>query len=187
MKITHRSEKRGFTLMELMVVISIFVIISSIILADYPGFSQRVALERTAQEIALSMREAETRALAVRETVEGSGLFPGFGVHFNSATPQEYILFADINSDNVFQTPEEIDHFFIEKSPEIVAVCVNVETNPPGDCTMSWVDIVYLRPDPTITITTNLGTRTNFTLFIETPDGMQKQVIAWITGQIEIR
>jgi len=179
----------GFTLMELVVVISIFVIISSVILADYPGFSERVALERTAQEIALSLREAETLALAVRESSEGSGVFPGFGVHFDASTPREYILFSDDNNNLVYDgVSEEIDHFFIEKAPEIIAICVDTETSPPGNCSLPWVDIVYLRPDPTITIWSTDGGHPVFSITIQTPrENYTREIIGWITGQIEIR
>jgi len=182
-------------MMELVVVISIFVIISGMILADYPGFSERVALERTAQEIALSMREAETLALSVRESAPGSGTFAGYGVHFSSASPREYILFVDLPvgpglpGNGVYDgVSEEIDHFFIEKSPQIVDICVNTETSPPGNCSVSFVDIVYLRPDPTITITSNLGGHPEFSVMVQTPRrNYSKEIIAWITGQIEIR
>lgn len=177
----------GFTLIELVVVLSIFVIISSIILADYPGFSQRVALERTAQEIALSIREAETLALSVRESSLLQGEFVGFGIHFNSATPREYILFSDLDGDNVFDTNEEADHFFIEKSPLISAICVGRETNLPDDCDVDVVDIVYLRPDPTITITADGVWHPQFSLFVTTPDASSKEIVVWFTGQIEIR
>lgn len=181
-------ESKGFTLIEMIIVISIFVIISTIMLADFPGFSQRVALERTAQEIALSFREAETEALSVGEAAFGTGIFPGFGVHFSISSPREYILFADLNNNNVYDgVSEEVDHFFIEKSPQIVGLCVDVETSPPGNCSITRVDIVYLRPDPTITITTDAGEYSNTTIIIETPRGDQKSIISWFTGQIEIR
>lgn len=181
---------RGFTIMELIIVISIFVIITSILLADYPGFSQRVALERTAQEVALSFREAETLALAVRESTPGSGDFPGFGVHFDEATPREYILFADLNNNNVFGgSVEELDRFFIEKSPEITDMCVRAKSSPPGNCGVASVDIIYLRPDPIITITNDgdeFSSSADFTITIMTPDGARKDITAWFTGQIEI-
>lgn len=182
-----RDLNRGFTLIELVVVLSIFVIISSVILADYPGFSQRVALERTAQEIALSLREAETLALSVRESSLVQGEFVGFGVHFNIATPREYILFSDLNGNNSFQANEEVDHFFIEKSPIISRLCVGTETNLPDDCNISVIDMVYLRPDPTITITADGVWHPQFSLRVATPDASFKEIVAWFTGQIEIR
>lgn len=89
---------RGFTLIEMMVVIGIVVIITAIILGSYPLFASQVSLSRIAREIALNYRQAQVYGLAVREFPYEDNVYPPYGI---SIIPQTYspfsvILFADV-------------------------------------------------------------------------------------------
>ena len=60
---------RGFTLIELMVTLAIFTIMTSVIMANYPGFNNKIALEVLAQDIALSIRQAQVYGISVRQQI----------------------------------------------------------------------------------------------------------------------
>lgn len=99
-----KQNQNGFTLIEMVVVISLVIIISSIAVFQFSKQRKGIYLEATAEEISLAIRSAQTRALAVRST---GGLVPsyqnGYGIHFelgNPGNPQDagemsYVLFTD--------------------------------------------------------------------------------------------
>ena len=79
---------KGFTLIELMVVISIFLVISTIVIFNYQGFSSSASLQNLTDDIALSIRKAQSFAIGSRGvTINGISSFSNsYGVHF-SDTP----------------------------------------------------------------------------------------------------
>ncbi len=98
----------GFTLVELVVVIGILILVSSIILFNYNDFNSNVSLENLSQDIALTIRQAQTLAIGVKGVGTGTNAtFPGYGIHFqlpaDKANPnlggdKSFIYFADIPS-----------------------------------------------------------------------------------------
>ncbi|MCH7882948.1 prepilin-type N-terminal cleavage/methylation domain-containing protein [Patescibacteria group bacterium] len=169
---------KGFTLFELIITIGVTVIISSLVLTNFPRFSRTLGLSRTAQAIALSFREAEGAALGVREF--GSGIFPGYGLHFDLNEPKSYILFADINDDRVYDPAlEKVDTFIITGSPSIVDLCADV-------CGYSSLDIVFVRPAPDVIIRIGGIDFSSAKIIIELPTGERKHVVIRSTGQLSI-
>ena len=90
----------GFSLVELMVVVGILAIINIMIFASYPEFSQRMALKRTSEEIALIARQAQAYALGIKRSASGGDDYFGFGVHFETGNPKSLILFTDSGQGN---------------------------------------------------------------------------------------
>jgi len=86
---------RGFTLIEMLVVLFIIVLITSIVITGQSNYNKTLLLTDTTYGVALSAREAQTFGLASRKY--GSVQNPGYGLHFSSASPSSYTLFADIN------------------------------------------------------------------------------------------
>ena len=99
------NHEKGFTLVEIIVVIAIVVIISGIMVFQFASTRRGANLENIVESISLNIRKAQTMALAVRST--GNSLIPayqnGYGVHFSLGGlngPQDasifsYILFTD--------------------------------------------------------------------------------------------
>ncbi|OHB24234.1 MAG: hypothetical protein A2542_02515 [Parcubacteria group bacterium RIFOXYD2_FULL_52_8] len=105
----------GFTVIELVVTLAIFVVMTTIVLANYPKFNDKIGLEVLAQNIALSIREAQVYGISVRaENVLQENLAPAYGIHFWGGETNlqdqvqqgkaQYVLFADDNAtrNNVF-------------------------------------------------------------------------------------
>ncbi len=104
----------GFSLIELMVTITIFVMVTSITLTSYPKFSNKLSLDLLAQDIALSLRQAQisgSSVLGARNAGLGQlTVFGAYGIHMEdpnfsyNSTPYlySYSLFADIDKNRIF-------------------------------------------------------------------------------------
>lgn len=191
--------RRGFTLVELVVTIGIFVIISTLVFANYPKFKSQLSLKKTSQEIAFVVREAQVYSLSTREYKSGAfGTFTaGYGVHFGIDKPDTVLLFADTNrnSDSVTGVYDDGDgvvkKYKIRTSDSFTSLCGDEKKSPPGSCELSQLDAVYLRPNPFVSLTGKDGeiTLPNFSdveIIISSPGGATKKIIIWVSGQITI-
>lgn len=104
MSISIKKYNRGMTLVELLVVLSIFAIISMTVAFNYGSYKSTTSTNVLSQNVALSIREAQGYAMGVKSiSTAGSSIFPGYGVHFStsgssrvSGSSKSFILFADI-------------------------------------------------------------------------------------------
>lgn len=111
----------GFTLVELLVTITIFVILTGIVLFNQSRFNSTILLTNLAYDTALTVRQAQTYGLNIKEfnSDNVSTNFLPYGVHFdisNSNFSKSFILFADldydptiegvIKSDGIYNGPE---------------------------------------------------------------------------------
>lgn len=87
------SLKKGFTLIELMVVLAIVAVVSSIVLNNQSSFNKTLVLANTAYDIALTLRSAQTYGLGSRGV--GAAANVGYGVHFVRGNPDSFTFFAD--------------------------------------------------------------------------------------------
>ncbi len=88
------SSPRGFTLVEMIVVLAIIVLITGIALSGQVDFNRSLTVTDTAYTVALSIRQAQTFGLSSR-TYNGTSK-AGYGAHFSITTPMSYLLFADV-------------------------------------------------------------------------------------------
>jgi prepilin-type N-terminal cleavage/methylation domain-containing protein len=91
------SRRRGFTLVEMLVVLAIIAIITTIVVTGQSNYNKTLLLTDTSYTVALSARQAQSYGLASRKY--GSVQNSGYGLHFSNATPGSYLFFADtVNS-----------------------------------------------------------------------------------------
>lgn len=94
--------KKGFNLIELIVIVSILTLINMVIFAGYPKFNRRMALKKTSGEIALVVRQAQAYSLANKGFDSGGNYYyPNYGVHFEKNRAY-FTLFADTNSSETY-------------------------------------------------------------------------------------
>lgn len=93
----HRLTRRsaGFTLIEMTVVLAIIVTITGVILTSQTSFNKTLVLANTAYDIALTLRSSQTYGLGSRAF--GGAVNMGYGLHFEIASPESFILFADVS------------------------------------------------------------------------------------------
>ena len=93
---------RGFTLVELIVVLTIIGVITVVTLNSQSSFNKSLILSNTAYDIALTLRSAETFGINSRAVNAISISNAGYGVHFDTNTEEAshtIRLFADTKGD----------------------------------------------------------------------------------------
>ena len=145
--------RKGFSLIELMVVISIVTLISGVTLFNHNRFRGGVALENLAYEIALAIRQAQFFGINVR-MIEGS-FDTGYGVYFDKTDPTSFILFADLNDNRFYDDSNEIiDVYTITRGNQIKYLCVDGECLNPEASDTEELHITFVRPEPDAIIKT---------------------------------
>lgn len=119
--------QRGFTLVEMMVVLAIIVTVTAIALFGQSTFNRTLLLTDTAYNIALSIREMQSLGLSSRRYIASGQDVQNaaYGIHMDRTQNTQYILFADISN-----TPTP--------SPFPSNCLVGTESAPdekPGNCT----------------------------------------------------
>ncbi len=194
-------KNKGFTLVELMVTVGIFTIISGLLLARYSNFNQGIILTNLAYDIALTIRSAQSSSINVK-SYPGSTGYSGefnypFGVYFTDNSTS-FISFADSNyNDNTdigsYNTGEAIATTNITRGSRISDICSGTETNCNNN--ISELNIVFKRPDPIAHIVSVDPTNGNkittenpyAEITVSSVEGLTKKVIVRSTGQISVR
>ena len=174
-------------------------VITSTMLMNYPEFSRRLAIEREAQIAALALREAEERAIRTQQA--GGTFFTPFGVHFDLASPKEYVLFADTKrsttipagESDFYDSGEALETMVMGRDVRVKDICQH-EKNVPANCDIDSLSIVFYRPAPLIKVNgktsgnppVDLGVP-DFEIHVgtEEPDNEQT-IVVWTTGAISI-
>lgn len=100
----HTTARQGFTVIELMVTVSIVVLVTAIIMVQYTSFNNSVLLRNQAYLTAFDLREAQAFAVSVKG--RGAQFREEYGIHFvyDGLVPDSYLLFQD-NDTNGDHTP----------------------------------------------------------------------------------
>ena len=180
-------KQRGFSLIELMVAVGILILINTMIFAKYPEFSQKMALKRTSEEIALTARQAQAYALGIKRSASIGGDYFGFGIHFdkNTSESKSLILFTDSNSDKTYDSGELFQKFKIDTGDYISSLeCDSCSGS------VDKLDIVYPRATSIAAISADgivCGSCSYSTVTIKSPGGKEKYINIWISGQISVK
>ncbi|MCI0619672.1 type II secretion system GspH family protein [Candidatus Wolfebacteria bacterium] len=185
--------RAGFTLVELLVVISIFTIISLVVLFKNTQFNSQIILSNLAYDVALSIREAQVYGLSVREATPGSGSFEyAYGVHFSSDNSSVYQLFIDQDENDRFTgSGETLNTYTLRSGFFIPRFCgANGAVENCSDDTVTPItglSVIFRRPDPESLITDNTGAQYGTaSIFVESPGGTQRMVLVQSSGQIAV-
>jgi prepilin-type N-terminal cleavage/methylation domain-containing protein len=161
---------KGFTLIEIVFVIAIFAIMSSVVLFQFSNFSARTDQENLAQDIALRIIEAQKTAIS---GVVSSGLLgtsgttaPSYGVAFSSDVPsgayKKFIYFADNNHNSYYDDAtttgcgtaghECLAVTSINTGDYVSKICYRFRMaglgSSPTSCGVNTANIVFTRPWP---------------------------------------
>jgi prepilin-type N-terminal cleavage/methylation domain-containing protein len=160
---TNHKLNRGFTYVELIVVLSIWAVMSSIVIYNYGEFQAKIEIKSLASDIASKIVEAQKSAISgklpLRVTV--STWKPSYGVYFN-ITPitgdnKSFIYFTDIDQSGAFDNldcagnNECLDKITITKNNSIS----KLEVIGTGCTDITNLSIVFKRPDSSAIMTSN--------------------------------
>jgi len=136
----------GFTMLELLVVISIFLVITGVVVADIPSFRNKSSLDLIASEVATYVRGAQIYGATQRgDSVANSNI--SYGIHFGMDTPSNFFLYKN-NANGVPEENYNIDGFKIDTITVLNSFGIPINTNS--------VNIVFQANDYTSSIGTQL-------------------------------
>ena len=191
-----KTTKGGFTLFEAIMVALIIGILTTITVANYRGFEKKITLENLAQDIALSVRLAQSYGLNVRGSGGADPFNTAYGVHFDAGAPGEYLIFRDSDRGPVFDyTGDVVEVFSLGSGYSIIDVCA-VPPAPPNDCfvanggTIDEFDITFDRPRPDAHFREEPGGGTNYQeglIIIRDPKGATTTISVLSTGFISVQ
>ncbi len=168
---------KGFTLIEFVVIISIFAIMAGVALVNFAGFKSNVGLNNLAHDIALTVRQAQVFGWAtqtdntggaiqfVGQSEDGDPIRYADGVYFNSTAGvfdkwftlytktipdlhYEYYLPTDREVDKIqIQGPNHISGIYYADSKTALELGVG-NTIPTGNTPIESLSIAFSRPHP---------------------------------------
>ncbi|MDP1624896.1 MAG: prepilin-type N-terminal cleavage/methylation domain-containing protein [bacterium] len=182
---------KGFTLVELLVSISIFTVITSVAVFNHAQFNGSVLLTNLAYEIALSVRQAQFYGITVRQSTVMPGAFDsGYGIRFDlGESVTRYSLYEDrLPQNHVYDGAGELlESFQIQKGNRISKILVTSGSGSP--VTANIVDISFIRPNPDTYITVGGNTSIFYSkaeICVSSPQGSSRIIVVEATGQISV-
>lgn len=188
---------RGFTLVEMVVVVGIIALISGLMLANNNRYGGVVILQNLAYDISLSIRQAQVYGIAVQRF--NSTFNSSYGMHFQLGSGDSgstYVLFADALSpeNGLYDCPqpgtsncELVQSSSIALGYSIAQLCMTPAAGV-ENCSLTSLDIVFKRPEPDAYIrsrdTVSVGESAR--IIVRSPRGDTKSVSVQTNGQISV-
>jgi len=179
-------KKRAFSLIELLVSLSIIAILTTLFLSNYRSANRRTDLVMTAQILVTDIRYAQANSLGL---VKYEGAMPGggWGVHFSSSEPNNnrYIIFADDNDNGLYddgEANESLGGRLVYLPNNIIIEELNL-----GGTARAEANITFLPPDPITRLRSGPHTDTFLEIKLrEEADGVVKTVRVNFLGLVEV-
>ncbi len=193
---------RGFSLIEMLMVMGIFAFLSGMIFVNYGKFNTKASLDNLTHQVALVIRQAQVYGISVSQGDQ----FKGYGVYFSTATPEDkvkFILFKDYNPQDKKYNPrtnpcggdandECLGKISIQSGDVVNKIIANGETSAPG-IELREANIVFTRPSPDAQMTglrgdngANIDNIADLEVYLLSPRGPENKVVVWSTGQIAV-
>ncbi len=206
----------GFTLVELMVAIGIYILMAALLFANQNKFNSSLAFSNLGYDIALTIRQAQTYGFAVRGENSGStvAFTNAFGVHFQGDSPSKFQLFYEpiqglLGATN--PTPQPYDQssnttvlstYNLQNNYTISALCYNPNNKcgqttdiSSGTCdpvstsgsSAKYLDIIFQRPNLNAFMFNSAGPISQqVAIELESPQGEKECVSVFASGDIEV-
>lgn len=153
-KILKLERQAGMSYVELIVVLSIFSLLSGIVIYNYGGFQARVDLKNLTSDIALKIVEAQDSSLSGKLLASVPiGWKPSYGVYFSKVVNENknFIYFADLDQGGDYDEDERISVITIPKNQFISDL--KVFYGGPEGTAADDLAIVFKRPSSSAIIT----------------------------------
>jgi len=200
-------KQAGMTYVELIVVLGIFAVMSTIVVFNYGEFQAKVDVKNLASDIALKVVEAQKSSLSGKLPfpTPQSTWKPAYGVYFNSSSMpldtdgiafnKKFIYFADIDNEKDYDgetsscTGECLDRIIITKNNYIsnVDMCT---TDPcvSGSSPINPLSITFTRPNSGASFYTNteITGPDYFQITIKSPKTATATIKIYPSGRIQV-
>ncbi len=177
---------RGFTLLEMIIALGIVVILSGITVESITKSRSHTALNQTAQELTLLLREVQQQGISVSAVkrlscVSNCDFYPAVGARFDLAANNQVILFPDLPASNATDSlsagnlkydqtgfgntynEQSTDYYQEWKlNPRVVISAIRYDDGTPNGADINpgsnrVLHVIYHRPDPTVYFTYDNG------------------------------
>lgn len=141
----------GFTIPELLVVVAIIVLMTGLMLPTFRSGERTLALNRVVHKAGQDVRRAQELALRAEIYTcpnDPAEKISGYGVFFDQNIPASYIIFAECNDNNTYDTGTDgiVETIQLESDIEISSVSPSAKTS-----------IVFVPPTPLVFTNGNSG------------------------------
>ena len=125
--------RRGFSLIELLVVLAIIAVITTVTITSQTNFNKTLILANSAYDVALTIRSAQTYGMGSRVQA-GAASNAGYGVYFSTPLPSSsFKFYADID-------PGPSTNSATNCHPALAVTGISAPDAQPGNCTYTTAD-----------------------------------------------
>ncbi len=205
---TKFHDERGLTFIELIFVLSIFGILSTVVIFQYGKFAANVKIENLAQDIALRIAQAQKSAISgtLNSNLIPGTISPTYGVYFTTSPDnaqnnyKQFTYFFDDNHDGILKLKSPnlvcpsiqcISQTTITTGEYVSKICDTGKNNNSCLKVTTGVAITFTRPFPDAIIMNN-DKKTAFAggveIEITSPStNSKKTIMVSKVGQISVR
>lgn len=200
-------KQSGFSILELIVTVSILSVILTVIVYNQSTYTDGLALSNLADEVSLTISQAQAYGIGVREFAPGSSEFSAsYGLVFNlsgSGSKDAYIYFADRSPGNgiydgdwscsIGGASECLEKIAISRNNQLDSLCI-VRSSNPDYCNIDSIYITFARPKPEANLLffngiapVNFPDAIGAKIVLSSPGGASRAVIVYSTGQTSVQ
>lgn len=145
--------QEGFTLVELLVTLGIFAVITGAVLANYRGYNTNALFANASEDIVLALRQAQVYGVGVKGT--GTSFTTPYGVYFETTNPNQIKIFADADSNGIYSAGD--NDIEIIKWPSTIGIATSNGLLCDSTSVVTNLSVTFTRPNPDATIYTATG------------------------------
>lgn len=189
------------TYIELIVVLTIFISMTSVIVFNYGGFQSKVDIKNLASDIALKIVEAQKSSLSgqlpplAQQSQISASWKPSYGVYINpSADNKSFIYFSDLNQNGYLDDlvcaggGECLEKILITKDNTISNLGV-VYQGDPNSYALDDLTVTFYRPNSIAVIKSSTSIIANVSyvqITITSPKQISSAVKIYSSGRIQV-
>lgn len=151
---------KGFTFVELAIVLAVILLLSAIILPNYWAAASQFALERSSHELSQDIRRAAEMAMSAKE-LPGIGIPQGgYGIYFEKYVVAESVahtilLYADRDGNGEYSINDDtVETIYLEKGVKIERVTFQADSKTIAESLpVDALSINFNPPAPIVNIT----------------------------------
>ncbi len=155
-----QKKERGFTLVELVVVVGIMSAIMLLVFFNSKRFNDDLNLRTAATEISLALRQAQNFGISVKESSSGSATFTApYGAAFDLTNATYAFVYSDTNNDRAYNgtlacpgSDECREKFLLRGGIRVNRLCATALSGGAVNCfsgnNIRYMALTYVRPNP---------------------------------------